>query len=179
MADKAESIDDRHGKQRSGQPMHRAMADDPAHDLGPQDLIAMHHGREKQHRPGLLTVGDMHGQRQGCVIGERTHRQVDRLALSRRQCRRAQLERLGAHPLPLVLVRPGRASASRNWMMAEATSTPVAFSTPSRPGDELTSMTSGPRLDCSMSTPQTLRPIDRAALIAAAFSWRVMMIFSA
>src|SRR5262249_49607678 len=134
---------------------------------------------EEQHRSSFFAVNDMNGERQWRVIGKRAHRQGDGLALTRRQRGRPPLERLGAPPLPFVFVRPGRASASADRMMADATSTPVAFSTPSRPGDELTSITNGPRLDCSMSTPQTLRPMDRAALIAAAFSWRVMAIFSA
>ena len=43
----------------------------------------------------------------------------------------------------------------------------VAASIPSNPGVELTSRISGPRLDCSMSTPQTGSFNARAALMAS------------
>ena len=60
-----------------------------------------------------------------------------------------------------------------------ATSTPVDFSMPSRPGDELTSITTGPRFDRSMSTPHTLRPMALAARMAVARSSGVILISSA
>ena len=43
-------------------------------------------------------------------------------------------------------------------MIRPATSTPVAVSTPSSPGEQLTSMTTGPWFERRMSTPDTLRP---------------------
>ena len=51
-------------------------------------------------------------------------------------------------------------------MIAPAMSLPVAFSTPSSPGEELTSITTAPWLARSMSTPQTLSPMDLAARTA-------------
>ena len=50
--------------------------------------------------------------------------------------------------------------------MAPATSAPLACSMPSMPGEELTSITTGPRLERSMSTPATLRPSTSAERIA-------------
>ena len=47
-----------------------------------------------------------------------------------------------------------------------ATSVPVAFSTPSSPGELLTSITSGPPDDRSMSTPATFKPSAAAASTA-------------
>src|SRR5262245_3823857 len=47
--------------------------------------------------------------------------------------------------------------------MAPATSQPLASSMPSIPGDELTSTTTGPRLERKRSTPATLRPSTSAA----------------
>ena len=52
-------------------------------------------------------------------------------------------------------------------MIAPATSSLVAASIPSRPGEELTSITSGPSLPSSMSTPATRRPMICAARTAA------------
>src|SRR4029077_4204456 len=67
-----------------------------------------------------------------------------------RRCHRA------AHPLtPRVPVSPGLAVFSRNSIMAPATSTRLAASIPSMPGEELTSRTTGPRLERKRSTPQT------------------------
>jgi len=51
-------------------------------------------------------------------------------------------------------------------MIAVAISVFVVFSIPSSPGDELTSSTSGPRVERIMSTPATLRPMALAALKA-------------
>ena len=48
------------------------------------------------------------------------------------------------YPFPFVFVLSGFAFFSMNSMMSPATSTPVAVSTPSRPGEELTSITTGP-----------------------------------
>ena len=46
-------------------------------------------------------------------------------------------------------------------------STPVAFSSPSNPGELFTSMILGPPRDSSMSTPATSSPMTRAAFTAA------------
>jgi hypothetical protein len=55
----------------------------------------------------------------------------------------------------------------------------VAVSIPSRPGEELTSKTKGPRADCSKSTPQIPKPRDLAAFKAAFSSSSVSsMIFA-
>ena len=43
---------------------------------------------------------------------------------------------------------------------------PVAFSIPSKPGEEFTSNTSGPFEDCNISTPATPSPKALAAFIA-------------
>ena len=48
------------------------------------------------------------------------------------------------HPCPLVLVFPSLARFSMNSMIIPAISLPVAFSIPSSPGEELTSMITGP-----------------------------------
>src|SRR5262249_39752530 len=57
----------------------------------------------------------------------------------------------------------GDSSCSMCSMIAAATSMPVVFSIPSRPGEELTSMIIGPWADSIISTPATLRPRTRAA----------------
>ena len=55
-------------------------------------------------------------------------------------------------------------------MIFPAISTPVAFSIPCNPGEELTSKTNGPRSDCNKSTPATPNPRALAARIAVYFS---------
>ena len=47
---------------------------------------------------------------------------------------------------------------------------PVAFSIPSRPGDEFTSNNNGPLLERIKSTPATSSPNTFAALMASFFS---------
>ena len=59
---------------------------------------------------------------------------------------------------------------SRNLMIRPAISFSVAFSTPSSPGDELTSRTSGPREERMRSTPATFNPTARVACRASSFS---------
>ena len=54
--------------------------------------------------------------------------------------------------------------------MTPAISSPVHPSMPSRPGDEFTSMTSGPWSDSSISTPATRSPIIWAAFTATFFT---------
>src|SRR5690606_19637912 len=49
------------------------------------------------------------------------------------------------------------------FMIEFAMSFPVAASIPSRPGEEFTSRISGPRADCSISTPAIPRPMAFAA----------------
>src|SRR5687767_14953347 len=103
------------------------------------------------------------------MVRQNAHMQIDRAAGAGRDILAADAKcRPAVHqPLPLVLVRPGRAFFSRNSMILLATSTFVDCSMPSSPGEELTSITTGPWLARRRSTPQTLRPIDRAARIAA------------
>ena len=48
------------------------------------------------------------------------------------------------YPAPFVFVAFGFALVSNSSMILPATSMPVAFSTPSKPGEELTSITTGP-----------------------------------
>ena len=60
-------------------------------------------------------------------------------------------------------------------MISAATSTPLAFSMPSSPGDAFTSSTRGPRRDRIRSTPATPRPSTRAARIAASCSAKVAL----
>src|SRR5262249_12826718 len=119
---------------------------------------------------GLAAMDDVDGQRHRRVIGENADGKIDCPPRSRRNLKCPERKWYGAHPVPLVWVRKGRAFFSRKVTIAVATSTPVAVSMPSRPGEELTSITSGPRLERSMSTPHTLRPIERAALSAVARS---------
>ena len=57
-------------------------------------------------------------------------------------------------------------------MISPATSTPVAVSMPSSPGEEFTSMTTGPRSARSRSTPATANPMTLAARMAVFFSAR-------
>ena len=68
---------------------------------------------------------------------------------------------------------------SMNSMMAPATSALVACSIPLMPGDELTSITTGPRFERSMSTPATLSPSTAAAWIAVLRSSSLMLASSA
>ena len=49
-------------------------------------------------------------------------------------------------------------------------SIPVAFSIPSRPGDEFTSITIGPFAERNKSTPQKFKPMILAALTAVSRS---------
>ena len=55
-------------------------------------------------------------------------------------------------------------------IIALAISLPVAASIPSNPGDEFTSITLGPSLDCSLSTPAIPNPNPLAALRAVFYS---------
>ena len=61
-------------------------------------------------------------------------------------------------------------------MTSPAMSLPVVDSMPSRPGEEFTSITSGPWLERRMSTPATFRPITRAARMAVERSSGVILI---
>ena len=76
-------------------------------------------------------------------------------------------------PASVVTRRPGRACASSagsprpTGRSAPATSTSVACSMPSSPGEAFTSITSGPRSERSMSTPATGRPSDFAGRTAS------------
>ena len=69
-------------------------------------------------------------------------------------------------PLPRVRVRPAGRVFSMNSMIVPATSLPVAVSMPSSPGEELTSMTTGPWFERSRSTPATFSPMTFAARTA-------------
>src|SRR5690606_14763957 len=89
--------------------------------------------------------------------------------------RHAAIERL-AHPRPLVRVWPGSAFFSRYWMIIPATSLVVVVSMPARPGEEFTSMTSGPWLERRISTPATFRPMTLAARTAVMRSSGVILI---
>src|SRR6056297_2765022 len=82
----------------------------------------------------------------------------------------------GFYPFPLVRVLPASAFFSMKPMIMPATSLPVAVSMPSRPGEELTSITRGPWLERSRSTPATFRPMMRAALTAVERSSGVILI---
>src|SRR6056297_3838224 len=82
----------------------------------------------------------------------------------------------GFYPFPLVRVLPVSAFFSMKPMIMPATSLPVAVSMPSRPGEELTSITRGPWLERSRSTPATFRPMMRAALTAVERSSGVILI---
>ena len=68
---------------------------------------------------------------------------------------------------------------SRNSMMASATFLLVDFSMPSRPGEELTSMTRGPRAERRRSTPARCRPMILAERIAVLRSSGVILTFLA
>ena len=75
----------------------------------------------------------------------------------------------GANPAPAQARRA--APSSTLAMIAPATSTPVADSMPSRPGDALTSRTKGPRWERSRSTPAIPSPMVLAARRAMLISW--------
>lgn len=62
-------------------------------------------------------------------------------------------------PWPRVLLRKGAAFSSTNLTISPAMFFLLAVSMPSSPGEEFTSMTSGPRLERSRSTPATFKPM--------------------
>ncbi len=64
-------------------------------------------------------------------------------------------------------------------MMASATFLLVDFSMPSRPGEELTSMTRGPWAERRRSTPAKCRPITLAERMAVLRSSGVILTFLA
>src|SRR5690606_4548329 len=80
------------------------------------------------------------------------------------------------HPVPRVRVRPWRPFFSTYSMIIPAMSLPVAASMPSRPGEELTSMTTGPWFERRMSTPATLSPMILAERTAVERSSGVILI---
>jgi len=71
---------------------------------------------------------------------------------------------------PLVPVRQGLAFSSIKSIIMEATFFPDAFSIPSSPGEEFTSIIRGPLEDLSISTPATFNPRVFAAATAVFLS---------
>src|SRR3546814_20065865 len=93
-----------------------------------------------------LAVGDRDGERHRRAVGEGAQGQVDELPLPGRDLQAADRDCAARHPYPFprVLVLPGSAFFSMNAMILPATSTPVAASRPSSPGDQFTSLPPGP-----------------------------------
>ena len=83
------------------------------------------------------------------------------------------------YPAPFVFVPPIFAFAAMKSMIWPAMSLPLAASIPSSPGEEFTSMITGPWLDRSMSTPHTFNPMRLAAATAVERSVGVILISSA
>ena len=71
------------------------------------------------------------------------------------------------------------AAFSMKSMTMSATGLPDDFSIPSKPGDEFTSITTGPWFERSRSTPAKLSPMIYAARIATERSSGVIFTFSA
>ena len=90
--------------------------------------------------------------------------------------RKGRAGRESGYPLMRSRVRFGDAVSSMYLIIAPATSLPLASSMPSSPGEELTSMTTGPWFERSMSTPQTRSPIAFAERTAVLRSSGVSLI---
>src|SRR5690606_29906045 len=181
LVNKTEHVDHRHRDQGTGKIAQAADLQQAANDFHAVELVAVDRGADQQHRPGLLAMHHMHGNIQRRVGVELRGGHFHHGALARRNAGAGQLERCHAtHPrAPLVAVRCGRALFSMNLMIMLATSFDVAVSIPSRPGEEFTSITSGPWLERRISTPATFRPMMRAARTAVARSSGVMRISDA
>ncbi len=148
-------VDDGHRQQGAPDPLHGAMPHQAPHDLDTEQLVPVQRGADEKTRAVLPAPDDMdHHGHLGVGV----------------QVRDGKLERPpgagadngpvdvqvgspgtpgspplpGHQPLPRVLVLWSLACFSRNWMINDAISLFVAFSMPSRPGEELTSMTTGP-----------------------------------
>eukprot|EP00998_Keelungia_sp_KM082_P004031 NODE_15076_length_414_cov_1.240418_g15053_i0.p1 GENE.NODE_15076_length_414_cov_1.240418_g15053_i0~~NODE_15076_length_414_cov_1.240418_g15053_i0.p1 ORF type:complete len:107 (+),score=4.23 NODE_15076_length_414_cov_1.240418_g15053_i0:61-381(+) len=106
----------------------------------------MHGGTDEQGWPRPSPVDDMDRQMHRRVVRQHTDRDIDCLARARgnRNPANDEIRPFGHQPLPFVLVLPAFARASICSMILPATSMPVAFSTPSSPGEEFTSITTGP-----------------------------------
>lgn len=142
----AERIDDRHRDQRASERVEVGGAQQPPHDLHADHFIAMDSRTDEHGRPRPHAVDNVCGKRNRGVVGQDADRQFHRLARTWRDARPAdhKWSWLSHQPLPFVLVLPGFAWLARKSTIRPAMSIPVAFSTPSRPGDEFTSITTGP-----------------------------------
>src|SRR5690606_12707238 len=147
----------------------RGILEHPPDNFHTVDFIAVDGSAYHQNRSTAAAMYNLHRQMQGGVGVQFGHRHFHCLAGTRfdlsvgnhKRCPRGHDQ-----PLPLVRVFQGLWLRSIQLMIMPATFLPVAFSMPSSPGDELTSITSGPRLDRSRSTPATLRPMGLAAVRA-------------
>jgi hypothetical protein len=88
----AEGVDDGHHHERPAQRFQRLGAQQAAHDLHADDLVAMHPRGDEDHRPGAAAVDHLHRHGDLGVIRHHRDRQVDDLAASRRDPRVADLE---------------------------------------------------------------------------------------
>ena len=102
----------------------------------------MNGGRHEETWAGFFAVNDMNGQIKAGAIGQNRNFKLNRFSAAGSERQSANLKH--THPRPRVFVRPGLAARSKNSRIALATSLPEAFSMPSRPGDEFTSITTGP-----------------------------------
>jgi hypothetical protein len=146
MVQEAESVDDRHGKQRAAQFFEMRRAQKSPHDLDADDLVAMHGGADKHCRSGPRPCTTCTDIVTGVWSDKYADRKVDRSPAACRDPFRPQSRNAvrgsSALSFGLRLFQASRCFP-RKSMILPAMSMPVAFSTPSRPGDEFTSMTTG------------------------------------
>ena len=147
MMNKAMDIDYRDGNERAVQaPQPRQLQQAP-YDLHAVDLIAVNGRGDEQARPRLFAVDHLDRHGDGAVGVEPRQAKLNRGALACGYSCATELKWRGIQciqPFPRVRVLLGPEFFSINSMMVSAISLPVALSMPSRPGDELTSITTGP-----------------------------------
>jgi hypothetical protein len=142
----AEGVDDRNDDQRAAQRLQVRRAQEAADDLHADHLIAVHPGTDEHRGAVCLAMDHMHRHRYRRVVRQDADGKVNRLSAAGGDRLPVQRERraLRHQPRPLVPVLPGLARFSMCSMILPATSRPVALSTPSSPGEEFTSITTGP-----------------------------------
>ena len=113
------------------------------YNLDPVQLIAMNGGTDEQTGPVMPTIDQIHRHGKIVVRIQTANRKADDLAFTRSDRMIADLD-IAVQPLPRVRVRLGLAFFSMNWITRSATFFPVASSIPRKPGEEFTSITTGP-----------------------------------
>src|SRR3569623_662483 len=174
VMNEAKDIDEGHGQQHAADALLQRQAQQAPDDLDAIDLIAVDRRRYEQPRARLPAVHHVHRHGDFAMSVEPRHPEIDGDTSTGRHPRFIDQQAVVCihllafvyQPLPRVLVLWGLAFSSMNSMMSVVTSLPLAVSIPSRPGEEFTSITSGPRCERRMSTPATLRPMARAARTA-------------